>query len=269
MNAKVENLTQFAVTADALKLTSHEREIALALTQKLGIPLHDAALTEFLGIIKMEGMLDRLEQVVRGLKGDFQNDAQSLLTKMKEMLAHDLDAQLSKSLATIPADVSDKVDGALKTAFKSIAANVDITVKQEAARRQTFRLTQFTVIAALVVVLTGGWGYMIGRDTTSSDAAKWQALVNLPDGGKWLALAKLNDIDKALAQSCGLGERRVLAGGERCDVPLYISKPVASSTGMDAPKLAWAEWTNWLGVWGILGIGASFGFLFRSWLHRR
>jgi hypothetical protein len=175
-----------------------------------------------------------------------------------------LDGALENKLATVPQMLEKQMGDFTKIVAKEVNSRVD----QESERRQKVRLGSFVAAAALIVVLAGGWGYVIGRDTISSDGAKWQSLVNLPDGGTWLGLAKINDINKALAQSCGLGERRVLAGGQKCDVPLWITEPAASSTGMDAPKLAWAEWTNWLGVPGILAIGALFGFVGRGWLRR-
>ncbi|TBE73859.1 hypothetical protein ELG97_37150 [Rhizobium leguminosarum] len=249
-DAKLQSLTEFSMTATALGLTDKEKETALALTQKLGIPLYDAGVIPFVGIVKMQGMIERLD-------GSFKDEAQALVGKIRSALGDEMQKQLS----SLPASLSEKLDGRMEEFVRQLASNVDMAVIKEARNRQTFRLTQIAGAFVLMVALGIAGGYLLGRDSVSGDAAKWSAIGPLPQGDKWLTLARLNDLDKALAQSCATGQRRVIAGGQVCDIPLYISAPVASSKGVDAVKLGIAEWSNWLGVWGLLGVGLVLGVI--------
>ncbi|WP_085034903.1 hypothetical protein [Ensifer aridi] len=202
-----------------------------------------------------------------------------LASARAEMLTETIPEEIDKAGIEIIKNMRAALDGALENKLKTVpqmlekqmgditkivASEVNSRLTVEASRRQKHRQGMLAVVAALVVLLAFGQGYIFGSDAVDANASKWEAIANLEDGGTWLGLAQNNDIKKVLAQTCGLGERRVQAGGEKCDLSLWLTPPVATSKGADTIRLSFVEWTNWLGVWGLLGIGALFGYAFRS-----
>ncbi|MGO7674881.1 hypothetical protein ACC685_33500 [Rhizobium ruizarguesonis] len=221
---------------------------------KAEIPPDDPTIIWFCILAKFDGLAS-------GMGADFKRDGANLIASIRKVMGETMKAELG----SIPDNLATMMEAKVSEISNRIAANsktvIDNEIDREAARRNTFRLGGLALGAVLFASVVGGYGYMIGRDTVSSDAAKFQALVNLPDGGTWLGLARLNDIGKAMAQSCTAGEGRVISGGRQCDLTLWVSQPVGNSQGVNLVRLSFAEWGNKLGIWGVLAIGAALGFL--------
>lgn len=260
MRPNIEKATYFNQVASALKLTQSERNAAWDMMALADVGEEDTAAYHFCTLAKMGSLTaelsDDLKKQIRGLRSNITEDVNKAMPGAMSGVREDF----SKSLHDLSArELSTFVEAAKQIVFK------------EDARRQTFRLSQIALGVALVVGLTFCIGYALGRDQVNSDAARWSSLVNLSDGDKWLSVARLNpDFDKTFAQGCALGQRAVQAGGEKCQPALWVSAPVATSTGTDLVRLSFAEWSNKLGVWGILGLGLVGGFLGgRFWTGRK
>lgn len=242
----------FDKIAKALGLTEEERVVAWDMMTKSGIDEGDYTSVMFAVLSKVGGLNSRMTDELPEL--------------IKRAVTGDLREAVDDALASLPADLAAKVDEALKASLDQLAANVDIMVQKEADRRQSFRMAQIAGGVALLVLVSLGSGYFVGREMINARAAKWEALVNLPDGSTWLQLARFNDIGKVMAQGCSAGEGRVISGAQICDVSLKVSEGVASSKGSDAVRLSIAEWSYTLGTWGLLGIGGLIGlFVGRIW----
>ncbi|MGH0214373.1 hypothetical protein NKY66_10710 [Sinorhizobium meliloti] len=206
---------------------------------KAEVGLSDPTALNYVAIVKMESVVNQLHT-------NFINHGKALIAKLKAVTAEELKTQL----ASVPDSLSKQIEGTLETALRDFVSNVDIAVNKEAKRRQTFRLGGFVLGAAVLTILAAGGGYAVGKDAINAQAAKWEALVNLPDGGTWLNLARWNDIDKVKAQACGPSDGAVISGSQVCALPLFTSQPVATSKGADYVKLSAAEYAvklGWLG----------------------
>ena len=250
MATAIDNASFYKRAVEVFDLPADKAEKIAAQMTALGVGRDDAYMLLFLATARAEALTETLPDKI-------ERSGAALL----EGVGSSIDRALSEKLADLPALVSAKLDGEIEQLAARLGQSTDSVVKSEVSRRATARTTSLLLGAIALFILAGGYGYMIGRDTLNSDASKWAALVKVQDGGKWLTLAKLNDLDKALAQSCGPSDGRVIAGGKVCDVPLYVSAPVPTSKGIDAVKLSVAEYANALGTWGLLGVGAVVGWL--------
>ncbi|WP_173995741.1 hypothetical protein [Agrobacterium tumefaciens] len=256
MRPDIEVVSFFGQVAAALDLTAEEKERAWSMMTKAGVGLSDPTSVYFCVLAKMNGLTADMGE-------DFKANGRKLIAGVKSAMSDEMKGQLEK----LPVSLSEKLDARMEEYIRQLAGGVDGSIKREAARRQTFRLGGFALGAVALAVLALGAGYMVGRDTLTTDAAKWSSVVNLEDGGKWLSLARMNDIDKALAQSCGPSDGRVISGGKVCDLPLFTTQPVSSSKGVDYVRLSAAEYANkagWLGygVFALLGVGL--GYIWRG-----
>lgn len=256
MRPDIEVVSFFGQVAAALDLTAEEKERAWSMMTKAGVGLSDPTSVYFCVLAKMNGLTADMGE-------DFKANGRKLIAGVKSTMADEMKAQLDK----LPVSLSAKLDDRMADYIRQLAGGVDAAVVKEAQRRQTFRLAGLVIGAALAVVVALGAGYMVGRDTLTTDAARWSSVVNLEDGAKWLNLARLNDIDKALAQSCGPSDGRVISGGKVCDLALFTTEPVSSSKGVDYVRLSIAEYANkagWLG-YGVAGlIGLGLGYIWRG-----
>ncbi len=254
MNDKLENASFFKRAVETFGLPPERAEKIAAQMAMLGVDRDDAYLLLFMATGKVEALAETIPaEMIRAGKGTIAGVRKAM----------------DEALASMPERLSGSFDAHMQDVAASLSTSVQRTVDQEARRRVMVRLGGAGLAVALLVAAALTGGYYAGQNVISSQAAKWDAVVSLPDGGRWLALAKLNNIDRALAQGCTAGEGRVVAGGRVCDVPLYVSPPVATSSGTDAVRLSFAEWTNRLGVWGILALGAVAGFIAGRFWKRR
>lgn len=256
MATDLKSLTEFSASATALGLTDREKEVAFALLAKAGVGLNDPTSLNYVAIVKMES-------VVHELSENFVTDGKALIARLKKVMGEELQAQL----ATVPAQVTKSIDRTLETALRDLVSNADLAVTKEAQRRQTFRLGGFALGAAMLTILAAGGGYAVGKTAITSEAAKWSALVSLPQGSTWLSLARWNDIDKVMAQSCGPSDGRVISGSKTCSLELFTSQPVATSKGADYVRLSAAEWAvraGWLGYGLMAALGGLAGYTLRG-----
>lgn len=250
MTTAFDNASFYKKAVEVFDLPADKAEKVAAQMAALGVGRDDAYMLLFLATARAEALTETIPGKIEKAGAD-----------LLDGVGASLDKALDDKLGEIPALLSDKLDNRLAEFSERLGQSVDSAIVKEATRRTAARTASFGLFAILLLGVFGGWGYMIGRDTINSEAAKWQSLVSLPDGGKWLGLAKLNDIDKVLAQSCGPSSGRIVAGGKVCDLGLYVTAPVATSKGMDAVNLTVAEYANKAGTWGLLGIGAVFGLI--------
>jgi hypothetical protein len=250
MNTALDNATFYKKAVAAFDLPADKAEKIAAQMQALGVGRDDAYMLLFLATARAEALTETIpgqiekagERLLAGVGGSVETALESKLSNLPELVS----AKLDDHLAKVAADLGNTANSAFEKA---------------ASRRHAARMSAFILAVFVTFILAGGYGYMIGRETTDADASKWSALVNLPDGGTWLALAKQNDITRAMAQSCAPGERRAISGGQVCDLTLYVKAPVATSKGTDAIRLSLSEYAVRLGEWGILGVGAVIGLI--------
>ena len=247
MRVDLDAAQQFRKLADAFELNEEQRLSTWDMMSKANVRADDPLAILFVLFSRNAGLYARLFDDLPDL--------------IKKAVAGDLRAEIDDALASLPADLAAKVDEALKVSLDQLATNVDIMAQKEADRRQSFRMAQIAGGCALLVLVSLGSGYFVGREMINAQAAKWEALVNLPDGSTWVQLARFNDIGKVMAQGCSAGEGRVISGAQVCDVSLKVSEGVATSKGSDAVRLSIAEWSYYLGTWGLLGAGGLIGLI--------
>ena len=259
MRADLETRSFFNQAASALDLSGAEKDRAWDMMTKAGVGRDDPTAIHFLTLAKLDGLSSDLPRKVSAAGSKTVADTRVAIAEA-----------VVNAMAAIPAEMKSQLETSLEDLNASLAATTQAAIDKEARRRDMTRLAGAGLgVAALVLVALGG-GYAAGRNTMTTEAASWAALQSLPDGPKWLALARLNpSLDKVLAQGCTAGEGRVIAGGQVCDLPMSVSAPVATSQGADAVRLSVAEWSNRLGIWGLLGVGALFGFFARGFVRRK
>ncbi|TBG52567.1 hypothetical protein [Rhizobium leguminosarum] len=256
MTSTLNSLTEFSAAVAALGLTDREKEVAFALLGKAEVNLNDPTALNYVAIVKMESVVNKLHT-------NFINDGKALIAKLKSVVVEELSAQL----ASVPDNLSKQFEGTLETALRDLVAKVDLAVTKEAQRRQTFRIAGLGVGAAMLTILAVGGGYAVGKTAVNAEAANWSALVSLPQGKTWLSLARWNDIDKVMAQSCGPSDGRVISGSKACSMELFTSQPVATSKGTDYVRLSLNEYAvklGWLGYGLVAAIGCAAGYFIRG-----
>lgn len=231
-------------------------KIAAQMTQ-LGVGHDDAYMLLFLATA-------RAEQMTEAVPGEIRKAGKEVVAGINQVM----NEGLKKELEALGPNLSSAMAAKLDPVISEIGSKAQAAIQREADRVQSYRLMKILAVAALAASLTFVIGYVVGRDAINSQAARWEALVNLPDGKNWLTVARLNDFNKTFAQSCALGQRKVISGGQKCEVELWVSQPVATSQGTDAVNLAFSEWSNRLGPWGLLGLGALLGAGL-TWLKRK
>ncbi|MBA1343929.1 hypothetical protein [Rhizobium sp. WYCCWR 11146] len=256
MTSTLNSLTEFSAAVAALGLTDREKEVAFALLGKAEVNLNDPTALNYVAIVKMESVVNKLHT-------NFINDGKALIAKLKSVVAEELSAQL----ASVPQGLSKQIEGTLETALRDLVSSVDLAVTKEAQRRQTFRIASLGVGAAMLTILAVGGGYAVGKTVVTSEAANWSALVSLPQGKTWLSLARWNDIDKVMAQSCGPSNGRVISGSKVCTLDLLTTAPVATSKGTDYVRLSLNEYAvrlGWVGYGLVAALGGLVGYFVRS-----
>jgi len=256
MASNLNTLTEFSAAVAALGLSDREKEVAFALLGKAEVNLNDPTALNYVAIVKMESVVNQLHT-------NFINDGKALIAKLKAVTAEELRVQL----ASVPANLSKQIEGTLEAALGDLVSNVDLAVTREAQRRQTFRIASLGLGAAMLTILAVGGGYAVGKTAVTAEAAKWEALVNLPDGDTWLNLARWNNIGKVWAQSCGPSNGRVISGSKACTFDLLTTAPVATSKGVDYVKLSLSEYAvklGWLGYGLTAALGCAGGYLIRG-----
>lgn len=256
MTTDLKAMTEFSAAIDALGFTEREKEVAFALLAKAKVGVNDPSNLTLVGIVKLESLVNKLHS-------NFIADGKALIAKIKA----DMGTELKAQLASVPDNLSKQIEGTLETSLRNLVSNVDVAVTKEAQRRQSFRMVGLVVGAAVLTILAAGGGYVAGKDAINAQAAKWDALVNLPDGATWLNLARWNDIDKVKAQACGPSDGAVISGSQVCALPLFTSQPVATSKGADYVKLSAAEYAvklGWLGYGLMAALGGLAGYTLRG-----
>lgn len=253
MRSDIETTSYFKQVASALDLTAAEQSLAWDMMTKANVGRDDPTSVLFCVLAKTGALTS-------GMSADLKQQTADLLKSIRSGVSTDIEAGMKKALASMPASLTAQVSSALEKSLGEIVTNVDMLVTKEATKRQTFRLGQLVLGAAFVVAMTFAGAYSLGRDQINSEAARWSALVDLPQGGNWLTLARLNDLNKALAQSCGPGDGKVISGAKVCSLELFTSAPVSSSKGVDYVRLSLAEQANkfgWAGyaLVGFIGFG--------------
>ncbi|WP_429819208.1 hypothetical protein [Ensifer sp. B1-9] len=249
MRPDIETATFFGRVALALDLTDKQKELAWSMMTKAGVGNGHPESVFFAILSKMDGLSS--ETLSR-----FADDGQALVANLRAAMTDEMRTQLE----ALPASLSKQLDDRMVSFVEQLASNVDLAITKEARRRQSFRTGSLVVGAAVLTMLAAGGGYVAGKDAINAQAAKWEALVNLPDGATWLNLARWNDIDKVKAQACGPSDGAVISGSQVCALPLFTSQPVATSKGADYVKLSAAEYAVKLG-WLGYGLAALAGGL--------
>lgn len=246
----LETVSFFNRVSAALDLTAEQKERAWSLMTKADVGRDDPTSLYF-------AILARFDGLTSGLAADLERTGGDLVARMQSAMSD----EMRRQLASLPKGLSSKLDARMEKFVGDLAANVDQAVAREADRRQKFRLTAFALGAAMLALVALGLGFQGGRAAASADAAKWSALVDLPQGGKWLTLARLNDLDKALAQSCGpAASAAVISGAKVCDLRLFTTPPVATSEGVNFVRLSLSEYAvklGWLG-YAIAALAGAF-----------
>lgn len=214
----------------------------------------------------------RIEYLVEALPASIRSEGAKLIENMGLTVS----AALDEKLSDIPSKVRKDLSAVMETSLGDLVKNVNVAVNREASQRfkdadRNYELKRAGVIVGgcLAVLIALGLGYVLGRDTVTTDAARWSSVVNLEDGGKWLALARLNDLDKVLAQTCGPSAGRIISGGKVCDLTMFVTQPVGTSKGVDLVWLSLSEYANKFGwggyaIVGLLGAGLGWAFARRK-----
>lgn len=261
MRSEIEATGYFKQVASALDLSAAEQATAWDMMTKANVGRDDPTSVLFCVLAKTGALTGAMSD-------DLKRNSADLLKAIRSGVSTDIEAGVKKALASMPADLNKMLTQSLEKGISDLASNVDMLVRKESSQRQTFRIGQIVLGVAFVVAMTFAGAYSLGRDQINAEAARWSALVDLPQGSKWLALATYNDLDRVLAQSCGPSDGRVVSGSKVCSLELFTSKPVSSSKGVDYVRLSLAEQANKLGWIGYLLTGA-FGLLIGMIWSRR
>ncbi len=256
MRPDIETATFFGRVALALDLTDRQKELAWAMMTKAGVGNGHPESVFFAILSKMDGLTS--EMLSR-----FADDGQALVADLRAAMTDEMRVQLE----ALPASLSKQLDDRMVSFVEQLASNVDLAVTKEAQRRQSLRMGGLVLGAAVLTIVAAGGGYAVGKDAINAQAAKWEALVSLPDGATWLSLARWNDIDKVMAQSCGPSDGAVISGAKVCDLRLYTGQPVSTSKGADYVKLSAAEYAvklGWLGYGLVAALGGLAGYFIRG-----
>jgi hypothetical protein len=239
MRPDIETATFFGRVALALDLNDKQKELAWSMMTKAGVGNGDPESVFFAILAKMDGLTsDMLSR--------FSDDGKELVYSIRAAMTD----EMRKQLDVLPASLTTRLDERIVNFVEQLASGVDQAVNKEAQRRQSFRVGGFVLGAAVLTIVAAVGGYAVGKDAINAQAAKWDALVSLPDGSTWLSLARWNDIDKVMSQSCGPSDGTVISGAKVCDLRLFTSQPVPTSKGADYVRLSAAEYAvklGWLG----------------------
>lgn len=248
MRPDIETATFFGRVALALDLTDKQKELAWSMMTKAGVGNGDPESVFFAILAKMDGLTS--EMLSR-----FSDDGKELVGSIRAAMSD----EMRKQLDVLPASLTTKLDERIVSFVEQLASGVDHAVNKEAQRRQSFRVGGLVLGAAVLTIVAAVGGYAVGKDAINAQAAKWEALVSLPDGSTWLSLARWNDIDKVMSQSCGPSDGTVISGAKVCDLRLFTGQPVPTSKGADYVKLSAAEYAvklGWLG-YGVAAIAGG------------
>lgn len=256
MASDLKSLTEFSAAVAALGLTERETEVAFALLAKAEVSLTDPTALNYVAIVKMESVVNKLH-------ANFINDGKALIAKLKSVVGEELTTQL----ASVPENLSKQIEGTLEVALRDLVSNVDIAVKKEAKRRQQLQVGGFALGAAMLAVLAAGGGYVAGKDAINAQAAKIDALIDLGQADTLFKLARYNNFDKVTAQECGPGDQFVVSGQPRCKITIGLGPVVATSQGVNYVRLSLNEYAvklGWLGYGLMAALGGAAGYFVRG-----
>jgi hypothetical protein len=128
-------------------------------------------------------------------------------------------------------DIGNRVEGEVRKALHQGMAGLQREFQWRIAQRIVGGLV-------LLILLTGGTGYIVGRHDTERLAESYAALSVEPDARTWMDLQRVNpNIDVTMAKFCRPGAARRIDspnGQAACEIPLWIQPPAPRpSTAME------------------------------------
>lgn len=257
MRVKMEAAEFFNRTAKVLELSEENRILAWDILTKIGYSDDEFMSVMFMTFARMGVLNKEISELFARLPED-----------IREAVTDDLKAEVEKALVSVPADVANKVDEALKASLDQLATNVDIRVKEEADRRQSFRMAQIAGGCAILVLVSLGSGYFVGREMITAEALRMEQLMQRPDATAMMTLSKFNDFNRIVAE-CGIGQFE-FRGAAACRPNVMVSKAMVTSEGINDFFLTLTRWIVSFGTWGLLGLGGVIGLIAgRFWGSRR
>lgn len=251
MRAEIETTSYFKKVAEALDLTLDETTLAWNMMTKANVGRDDPVSVMFCVLAKTGGMTS-------GLSADLKHQVEGLIEKLRAGVSSDIEAGMSKALAALPADLSDKVSVALEKSLGDLVSNVDMLVKEEAAKRQTFRLSQVAFGMIVIALLCLGGGYMVGRDSITSDATRVESFLQRPDTTAAMKVLANNDMNRVLSD-CGSVGQIEFKGAPACKPTILVGPSLNSVEGVNSLSLFWTRTIVKIGSLGLLGAGLVAG----------
>lgn len=250
----------------ALGFTDHERLAADALLGRLDLRSDDPMGIPFIGMVKTQAMIDKMEAALSSMTADQKAEHEILLRKMRGTIAGEMERQLK----AIPANVSDKLDEGRDAFFKKLRADLvdENRIMMQAARKSadTFRLSSLAFGLVLFGVVAFGLGNINGLSAGRAENSAWDTLRTRSDFANLTRFAVANDWNR-IGADCGLVGTNQQRGVAECggSVTLYKDRPLPDSVGSNGLRLIWAEYTAKLGTVGTLGVtllaGLGLGWL--------
>ncbi|OWO89991.1 hypothetical protein B5E41_29125 [Rhizobium esperanzae] len=261
MRAEIETTSYFKQVASALDLTRDETALAWDMMTKANVGRDDPVSVMFCVLAKTGGMTS-------GVSDDLKHQVEELMSNLRAGVSSDIEAGMSKALAAMPADLISKVEGALEKSLGDLVRNVDMLVTKEAAKRETFRLSKIATSVAAISLLCLAVGYVVGRDSVTATAARFENLMARPDASAALKVFANNDMNRVLAECGGVGTTE-FRGAPACKPTIAVGPSLNSVEGVNGVKLIWTQLVVKIGSWGLLAAGLVTGVGLGRWWGSR
>jgi len=261
MRAEIETTSYFKQVAAALDLTMDETALAWEMMTKANVGRDDPVSVMFCVLAKTGG-------ITSGLSDNLKYQLRDLIDQLRAGVSSDIEAGMNEALAAMPADLTAKVEGALEKSLNDLVSNVDMLVKQEASRRQNFRLTQVSFGVILITLICLAGGYFLGRDSVNATAARFENLMARPDASAALKVFASNDMNRVLSECGGTGTIE-FRGAPACKPTIAIGPSLNSVEGVNGVKLIWTQLVVKMGALGLLAAGLVAGVGLARWWGSR